>query len=129
MNSKNNQQDVLELAELLSRGLTGDSDVLAAILSADFTMWLNFSGQSFNRDATINYAAGLSKQLTGLRYHDIRRTRTEHGFVQQHVIDSLLPSGERSKGIDACFVVRVRDHRIHRLDEYVDSGQFPKPQA
>lgn len=128
---KNNQNspDIPELAERQSRGLTDDSSILTDVLSPDFTMWLNFSGQTFDRDATVNHAKGLAKQLAGLRYRDVRLSLTEHGFVQQHVIENLLPSGERSKGIDACFVVQVRDGLIYRLDEYVDSGQFPKPSA
>ena len=43
------------------------------------------------------------------------------GFLQQHVLEVETANGPFS--MPACIVVEVRDRRISRLDEYLDSGQ------
>jgi len=63
------------------------------------------------------------EHLLGLRHDDVRRQRTEHGFVQQHVLRATTPSGAELS-VPACIVVTIRDGKVTRLDEYIDPTPF-----
>ena len=62
----------------------------------------------------------VTSSIHGLRYEDVRRQATADGFVQQHVLRGTMGNGAAVE-IPACIVVTIRDGRIARLDEYLDS--------
>ena len=47
--------------------------------------------------------------------------KTPSGYVQQHVLHATAPDGSKVES-PACLVVEVREGRIRRLDEYLDSA-------
>jgi hypothetical protein len=56
------------------------------------------------------------------RYEDIRRVVLDDGFVQQHVLTGIAPSGARLD-VPAMMRVWVENGCVTRVDEYLDSAQ------
>ena len=54
-----------------------------------------------------------------LRYEDIVRHVFNGGFVQQHTVRGVLPSGSELR-MRACVIVRIVEGRFRELDEYYD---------
>jgi hypothetical protein len=54
-----------------------------------------------------------------LRYEEVVRHLFDGGFVQQHRVCGVLPSG-RELRMRACLVVSVVEGRFTELDEYYD---------
>jgi uncharacterized protein len=73
------------------------------------------------RDENLATLSWVVRNLPGLRYTDVRRSATDDGFVQRHVLVATNRAGRRIE-VPACIVATVRDGRITRLDEYLDSA-------
>ena len=58
-----------------------------------------------------------------VRYRDRRVRVFEGGFVQQHRIEVTWANGFEGR-MDVCFVAYVRDGKITRIDEYMDTSKF-----
>jgi ketosteroid isomerase-like protein len=63
----------------------------------------------------------VTTHIQALRYEDVRCQATADGFVQQHVLRGTVGAGVEI-AIPACIVTTIRDGRITRLDEYLDSA-------
>ena len=61
----------------------------------------------------------LQRHVRDLRYDVVRRDELPDGYVQQHVLARRSPTAPARP---ACMVVAVRDGRIARIDEYLDSA-------
>ena len=61
--------------------------------------------------------------LQKTRFKDRRVRVFEGGFVQQHTIYVTRDDGFVGH-MEVCFVAYVRDGRITRIDEYMDSSKF-----
>ncbi len=117
-------EDPLEVAARLFAAIErGDVDALREIYSPDAKIWHNHDQQTQGRDENLAVLRWVVKNVTGMRYDDVRRQRTDRGFVQQHVLRGRGPSGATLE-IHACIVCTVADGRITRLDEYLDSAQI-----
>jgi ketosteroid isomerase-like protein len=51
----------------------------------------------------------------------VRRHATPTGFAQQHVLRLTFPDG-RTADLPAAIFVEVRDGRVTRIDEYLDTA-------
>ena len=100
----------------------GDLDAVRAIYAPDAVIWHNNDGVEQNVAQNLAVLAWVVKNVSGLRYEDVRRFPTPSGFVQQHVLRGAAPSGVAIE-IPACIVCAVANGRITRLDEYLDSAQ------
>ena len=74
-----------------------------------------------SRDDNLATLAWVTRNLPGLSYTEIRRSATDDGFVQRHVLVATNRAGRRVE-VPACIVATVHDGRITRLDEYLDSA-------
>lgn len=99
----------------------GDIDAVRSLYSPDVTVWHNHDGLAQSIDDNLRVLGWMSKHLPGARYTDVRRSATDTGFVQQHVLVATSRSG-REVAVPACIVADVADGRITRLDEYLDSA-------
>ena len=63
----------------------------------------------------------IHRVLPQRRYCIVRREAFPGGYVQQHVLEAKLPDGTEWR-LPACLIVTVKDGRIARLDEYLDSA-------
>ena len=111
----------LALAErFLAAIVAGDYDTVRAIYAPDARIWHNVTGVAQTVDENVRVLKWLLRQVRDLRYEDVRRIPTAEGYVQQHVLRATGPDGS-AIAIPACLIVTVRDGRIVRLNEYLDS--------
>ncbi|MGW4032661.1 nuclear transport factor 2 family protein [Streptomyces sp. NPDC004838] len=91
------------------------------VYTPDTVIWHNTTNREIGPEDNYRVLRWLSGLLTDMRYEEERRHETADGFVQQHVLRGTVPDGS-SIEVRACLVATVRDDRIVRLDEYLDSA-------
>jgi ketosteroid isomerase-like protein len=107
--------------QLFSAIMRGDIDAVRAIYSPDAVIWHNNDQIEETPDRNLRVLGWVTKNIKDLRYEEMRRHETPSGFVQQHVLRGIAPNGTALE-IPACIVCEVKDGRITRLDEYLDSA-------
>jgi ketosteroid isomerase-like protein len=113
--------DPLDVAARLFQAIeAGDIAAVAQIYGPDAVIWHSHTDTTETADENVKILGLVTKRLRDLRYEDVRRQRTERGFVQQHVLRARGPEGQRVE-LRACIVCDVVDGRIMRLDEYLDT--------
>jgi ketosteroid isomerase-like protein len=89
------------------------------------TMWNNLTGEESTREenlATLAAGSGLHRRRT---YNDRIINTFDDGFMAQYTTHVVTHRGD-SVALSACLVAEVRDGRITRLFDYLDSGKFSK---
>ncbi|WP_280434569.1 nuclear transport factor 2 family protein [Nocardia carnea] len=99
----------------------GDEATLTELYAPDARIWHNDKGAEETVTENLRVLRWLSRTLVDMRYEDIRRYPLPAGFAQQHVLRGEL-AGYGPLEVAACLFVEVRDERITRIDEYVDSA-------
>jgi ketosteroid isomerase-like protein len=107
--------------QLFSAIMRGDIDAVRAIYSPDAVIWHNNDQIEETPDRNLRVLGWVIKNIKDVRYEELRRHETPSGFVQQHVLRGIAPNGTALE-IPACIVCEVKDGRITRLDEYLDSA-------
>lgn len=112
----------LELCDQLFRAIErGDTAAVREIYAPDAVIWHNNDQAEETPERNLRVLGWVTKNVQNLRYEDVRRHATPTGFVQQHVLRGTAPNGTPLE-VPACVVCEVRDGRITRLDEYLDSA-------
>lgn len=113
----------LEVCEqLFSAIMRADIDAVRAIYAPDAVIWHNNDQAEQTPDQNLRTLAWVTRNVRELRYDDMRRQETASGFVQQHILRGTAPNGAPLE-IPACIICEVKDGRITRLEEYLDSAQ------
>lgn len=107
--------------ELTERLVAGDAEGAGALYADDAVVWRNLDGRELVKRQVLKVLAMLTGAISGLRYENVRVRPTPDGFVQQHTLRGTTKDGAELRA-DACFVAVVRDGRIVRVDEYLDSA-------
>ena len=116
--------DPLQLAERLFAAITaGDVEAVRDIYAADAVIWHNNDGLEQCVDDNLRVLRWVAANIRHLHYENVRRQRTDTGFAQQHALRGRAPNG-RELNIPACIICTVRNGRITRLDEYLDSAHL-----
>ncbi len=111
----------LEVAEQFFAAIdAGDVSAIYETYAPDAVIWHNFDGVEQTRDENVRMLGWAVKHLGDMRYTDVRRTATDSGFAQQHVLRATNTNGIEIE-VPAALFVSVRDGKITRLDEYIDS--------
>ncbi len=103
--------------------MAGDTEGVANLYAEDIVVFRNFDGRELVRKQVLKVVAFLVTNVRELRYDDLRVDPTPDGFVQQHVLRGIAPNGAELRTY-ACLIAKVRDGRITRIDEYLDSAQM-----
>ena len=112
----------LDLAERFFKAIeAADIDAVKEIYAPDAEIWHNTDGLTQTRDDNARTLNWVTTNLQGMAYTQIRRSATDEGFVQQHVLVATNRAGRRVE-VPACIVVTIADGHITRLDEYLDSA-------
>ena len=115
-------QDIFALADRVMAAIElGDSAAIAACYAQDARIWHNFDGVAQTLEENLATVAWIEKRLANRKYEIVARHAFDGGYVQQHVLTGTLTSGEPFR-MPACLVVRVKNGKITRLDEYLDTG-------
>jgi ketosteroid isomerase-like protein len=119
----------LELAERLFKAIeAADIDAVKEIYAPDAEIWHNTDGLTQSPAENVRTLTWVTTNLKDLAYTEIRRSATDDGFVQQHVLVATNRAGQRVE-VPACIVVRIADGHITRLDEYIDSANVAQIMA
>jgi ketosteroid isomerase-like protein len=114
--------DPLQVAARLFGAIErGDVATVAALYAPDAVVWHSHDGATQSAAENVALLGAVVRRLRDLRYEDVRRQRTERGFVQQHVLRATTPAGEPVELV-ACVLCDVVAGRITRLDEYLDAA-------
>jgi ketosteroid isomerase-like protein len=101
----------------------GDIAAVESCYTPGMTMWFNVTGQLSSREENLEALVkgqGLHRRRT---YNDRVINTFDDGFVAQYTVDVVAHDGTRTS-LSACLVAEVRDGRIAKLFEYLDSGKF-----
>jgi ketosteroid isomerase-like protein len=100
----------------------GDIETLREIYAPDAVIWHNDDLIEQPVEENLKVLAGLHRVVSGLRYDITRRVPAPDGVLQQHVLRGTLPNGADVE-LHAAMYLQVRDGRITRIEEYLDSGK------
>jgi ketosteroid isomerase-like protein len=114
--------DTLAIADRFFAAIeAGDIATVREIYAADAEIWHNTDGLVQTPDDNARTLGWITANLRDVNYTKIKRSTTDDGFVQQHVLVATNRAGNRVE-VPACIVTTIRDGRITRLDEYIDSA-------
>jgi uncharacterized protein len=115
-------QDVLALADRFVRAIEdADEAAIKDIYAPDARIWHNFDNKEQTVEENLRVLRWMTRTLANRHYRVLRREAFPGGFVQQHVLEGVLPDGQRFE-LAACLVCSVKNGQITRLDEYLDSA-------
>ena len=116
--------DLLTLADrFMTAVATGDLRTVREIYADDAVIWHNNDGETQTVEENLRVLEWVQRNIADLRYEEVRRHATDHGFIEQHVLRGRTPSGAELD-VPACLVATVAEGRITRLDEYLDSAHL-----
>lgn len=102
-----------------------DEAGMRACYAPDMVLWFNVTGQEVPGEGTIAAQAD-GRAFQRRRTYDDRIVHTwEDGFLVQYTLNVVLHDGAR-RSLWAASVAEVRNGRITRLSEYLDSARFGK---
>src|SRR5688572_6249739 len=114
--------DVHELADRFFAAIeAGDIAAVRDIYAPDAEIWHNTDGLVQSPDDNARTLGWIAANLRDVSYTKVKRSATDDGFVQQHVLAATNRAGHRVE-VPACIVTTVSDGHITRLDEYLDSA-------
>ena len=98
----------------------GDFETVRKLCSADMQATQN-NGSPMNLETLLSFTAAVLAVVSDFRYEDARRSATEDGFVEEHLVRGTLPILSEVTLV-ACIVGEVKDGKIVKIREYVDSA-------
>ena len=114
--------DPLDVAARLFASIeAGNVAAVAQLYAPSAVIWHSHTDTTQTAEENVQVLGLVTRRLRDLRYEEVRRQRTERGFMQQHVLRARGPQGEPVE-LRACIVCDVADGRITRLDEYLDGA-------
>jgi ketosteroid isomerase-like protein len=120
-------QQMIDLVDrIIKAAETGDPSDLPNIYAPDAVIWHNHDKKDTTVQQNMRVLAGIAKYIDNRRYEDRRIHTFEDGLVQQHRLTGIKKSTGEKVQLDAVVVIKVKDGRITRLDEYFDSAEAVK---
>ena len=99
----------------------GDIDAIAAMWADDVEVWHNTDDITQTKDQNLAVMRWMVDTTASIDYRDIVRHETDDGFVQRHVLHLTFDDG-RTADLPAAIFVGIRDGKVARIDEYLDSA-------
>lgn len=98
-------------------------NVVADLYADDVEVWHNFTNACQNKATNVQTLTAMCESVPKVRYEVSERLRLDDGRVlQRHVLCATVPGGAEIR-IPACILIQVRNGKIARIDEYLDTGQ------
>jgi ketosteroid isomerase-like protein len=119
-----NSKDMNALADRIMRAIEqSDVETVTICYGPDARIWHNFDGKEQSVEENLRTIRWIDKRLKNRKYQIVSRYAFDGGYVQQHVLTGTLNNGQ-AFSMPACLIVTVRDGRIARLEEYLDSAHI-----
>jgi ketosteroid isomerase-like protein len=96
-----------------------DTGKLRDCLTEDAIVWHSFDRVEMRMENVVKSWEAMATSFAERGITDVRRQQTPTGYVQQHLFVVRGKDGVR-KAWPVCIVVKVKDGKIARLDEYID---------
>lgn len=101
----------------------GDPEGVDALYAPDIEVWHNFSNAAQSKAENLKTLTGLIGSVATIEYEvKERMSLDENRVLQRHDLHCTTRGGERHT-IPACIFITVKNGRIVRIDEYLDSAQ------
>ncbi|MFW6093984.1 MAG: nuclear transport factor 2 family protein [Pseudomonadota bacterium] len=101
---------------------------VAELYADDVEVWHNFTNACQDKVTSLGVLTSLCENVPEVHYDVVERLELGAGRVlQRHVLRAVLPEEEIL--IPACIFLTVRDGRITRIDEYLDTAQADRLRA
>jgi ketosteroid isomerase-like protein len=101
-----------------------DADKIRAIYADDVVIWHPAFDQEMDKVENSGLLARVFELASDLKYENIRRHPIDGGVIQQHVLTGAFTDGEPLPRLQVCMIIKVRDGKITRIEEYFDAGTF-----
>ncbi|MFN0096817.1 MAG: nuclear transport factor 2 family protein [Dehalococcoidia bacterium] len=113
-----------QLDRLVAAIAAGDTEAIRAIYHPAARIWHNFDNLEQTPDENFRILRWMHRQVSGIRYEDIRRLPAgDSAVVQEHILRGRAKDGTEI-AVPACIVFHFDgDGRIVRLAEYLDTAQ------
>lgn len=98
-------------------------DVLDEVLADDCTIWHNVFGRDTTKQENISKYHDSYRGQRRRTYDDRHIDVFHDGFVIRYQLGGVMDGGHRGS-MPIAIVGRVRDGKITRIDEYMDSSKF-----
>ena len=95
---------------------------VSALYADDILVWHNFSNTTQTKTENLQTLDGLTRNVAQIRYDVTERVLLGDRVMQRHLLRCRISTGEEFV-IPACIFVTVRDGKITRIDEYLDTAQ------
>lgn len=99
----------------------GDVDTVRESYTPDVEIWHNFDDKIQSRDENLATLTGMVSRINDRKYDERQLEVFPDGFVQQHRLRGTRKDGAQVS-LTAAIICRLRDGKIARLDEYLDSA-------
>jgi ketosteroid isomerase-like protein len=120
-----NENEMNVLADRITRGYEqNDVDAIAACYAPNARIWHNFDEVEQSVEEQLGATRWLNERLKNLKYEIVSRDFFDGGYVQQYVVHGTIANGGDAFRMPLCMHVTVRDGRISRLEEYLDSAHL-----
>ena len=109
--------------ELLDAIEQGDLAAVDRCYAPEMTMWFNVTGETSTREQNLE-ALAKGRELQRRRLYNDRHIDTfADGFIARYTCNVVLHDGSTA-ALWACLVAEVRDGKIVKLSDYLDSSKF-----
>jgi ketosteroid isomerase-like protein len=98
----------------------GDIDAVAGLYDDGVAVWHNVTDRAVDRDASLAILRHFVRTVDARRYEILERRHWEGGAMQRHIVHGRV--GDDAFYAPVCIRFELRDGRITRIDEYVDSA-------
>jgi ketosteroid isomerase-like protein len=101
----------------------GDIAAVEACYAPNMTMWFNVNGEESSREQNLAALASGEGLLRRRTYNDRVISTFGDGFLARYTCNVVTHDGSKV-ALWACLVAEVREGKIVKLFEYLDSGKF-----
>ncbi|MGE0044512.1 MAG: nuclear transport factor 2 family protein [Hyphomonadaceae bacterium] len=99
----------------------GDADAVAALYHDDLAVWHSNDGKTQNKTENLRTLKAMMRVAVP-RYEIAERFALGDRVAQRHTLHLAAREGAKSAACDAAIFFTVRDGKIARIDEYIDSA-------
>ena len=89
--------DALDVAARLFAAVeAGNVAAVGQLYATDAVIWHSHTGTTQTAEENLQVLGLVTRRLRDLRYDEVRRQRTDRGFVQQHVLRARGPADHKA---------------------------------
>jgi ketosteroid isomerase-like protein len=117
--------DAIAVADALGAAIKARSIAqIGAVYADDIVVWHGATGSAGTKSENMGLLGAVFQLSSQLEYRNVRRHLIDGGIVQQHQLVGTFADGKPMPTLEACLVIKIREGRIARIDEYFDGNTY-----